>query len=129
MVSNYSLKTVCSARPVQTSHGKARNKNKVIDGNKIKSTTRTKSLAKKGKTPAKVLEIGISPAILLMMNTFKPTGGVINPTSTTIRVRIPNQMTVSSCDIPKSRLIMTGKKTGIVKSIIARLSIRQPRTR
>jgi len=89
--------------------------------------TLKKSLIKKGKTPLKVSLIGISPAILLMINAFNPTGGVIKPTSTTINVKIPNQIAVSSWDIPKSSWIITGKKTGIVSKIIAKLSIKQPR--
>ncbi len=58
--------------------------------------TLKKSLIKKGKTPLKVSLIGIAPPILLMINQFKPTGGVIKPTSTTINVKIPNQIAVSS---------------------------------
>ena len=61
--------------------------------------------------------------------TFNPTGGVISPTSTTINVNIPNQIAVSSGVIPKSNVIIKGKKTGIVKSIIAKLSIKQPKNK
>ena len=102
-------------------------KNKVIPGKAKSKITLIKSLAKKGKTPLNVSFIGISPAILLIIKAFNPTGGVINPTSTTIKVKIPNQIAVSSIDIPKSSWIITGKKTGIVNKIIAKLSIRQPR--
>ena len=89
--------------------------------------TLIRSLIKNGKTPIKVSEIGTFFAILLIIKTFKPTGGVISPTSTTIRVRIPNQIATSSILIPKSNSIMMGKNTGIVSSIIAKLSIRQPK--
>lgn len=38
----------------------------------------------------------------LMTKTFMPTGGVISPTSTTTTAMMPNQISVSSCDMPKS---------------------------
>ena len=91
--------------------------------------TRKISLIRKGNTPLNVSDILTSPAILLIIKTFNPTGGVINPTSTTIKVNIPNQIAVSSGVIPKSKVIIKGKKTGMVNNIIARLSIRQPRNR
>ena len=100
-----------------------------MPGNENKRITLKISLIKNGNTPLKVSEILTSPAILFIIKTFNPTGGVINPTSTTIKVNIPNQMAVSSGDIPKSRVIIRGKNTGIVKSIIAKLSIRHPRNR
>ena len=87
------------------------------------------SLIKKGKTPLNVSEMLTSPASLFIINTFNPTGGVISPTSTTINVNIPNQIAVSSGDMPKSNVIIKGKNTGIVKSIIARLSIKQPKNK
>ena len=80
-------------------------------------------------TPLKVSIMGTSFAILLIINTFNPTGGVIKPTSTTTKVKIPNQMAVSSEDNPKSSDITKGKKTGIVNNIIAKLSIKQPNKR
>ena len=49
-----------------------------------------------------------SPASLFIINTFNPTGGVISPTSTTINVNIPNQIAVSSGDMPKSNVIIKG---------------------
>ena len=45
----------------------------------------------------------------LMIKRFIPTGGVINPTSTTINASIPNQIAVASAVIPKSRLSIIGK--------------------
>ena len=45
--------------------------------------TLIRSLIKNGKTPTKVSEIGTFFAILFIIKTFKPTGGVISPTSTT----------------------------------------------
>ena len=89
--------------------------------------TLIRSLIKNGKTPIKVSEIGTFFAILLIIKTFKPTGGVIRPTSTTIKVKIPNQIATSSTLIPKSNSMIIGKNTGIVNSIMAKLSIRQPR--
>ena len=61
-------------------------------------------------TPLKVSIMGTSFAILLIINTFSPTGGVIKPTSTTTKVKIPNQIAVSSGDNPKSSDITKGKK-------------------
>ena len=74
-------------------------------------------------------QILTSPAILFIIKTFNPTGGVIKPTSTTIRVNIPNHIAVSSGVIPNSSVMINGKNTGIVKSIIAKLSIKQPKNR
>jgi hypothetical protein len=88
-----------------------------------------RSLKRNGSTPLNVCDMGMSPAILLIIKTLRPTGGVIRPTSTTIRVSIPNQIAVSSPVSPKSRVIMSGKKMGIVSKIIARLSIKHPRTK
>ena len=87
------------------------------------------SLNKNGNTPLKVSVMLTSPAILLIIKTFNPTGGVINPTSTTMSVNIPNHIAVSSADIPKSNVIIRGKKTGMVSNIIAKLSIKQPKNR
>ena len=98
-------------------------------GNTNNNVTLIISLNKNGRTPLNVSEIFTSPAILFMIKTFKPTGGVIKPTSTVIKVNIPNQIAVSSGDIPKSKLITKGKKTGIVNNIIAKLSIRQPKNK
>ena len=82
--------------------------------------TLIRSLIKNGKTPIKVSEIGTFFAILLIIKTFKPTGGVIRPTSTTIKVKIPNQIATSSTLIPKSNSMIIGKNTGIVNSIMAK---------
>ena len=98
-------------------------------GNENKSITLMISLNKNGKTPLKVSVMLTFSAILLIINTFNPTGGVINPTSTTISVNIPNHIAVSSADIPKSNVIIKGKKTGMVSNIIAKLSIKQPKKR
>ena len=87
------------------------------------------SVIRNGNTPLKVSDILTSPAILFIMKTFNPTGGVIRPTSTTINVNIPNHIAVSSGVIPKSKVMIKGKKTGMVRSIIAKLSIRQPRNK
>ena len=46
--------------------------------------------------PLNVSIIGTSRAMLLMMNTFMPTGGVISPISTTISARMPNQIAFGS---------------------------------
>jgi len=81
-------------------------------------------------TPMKVSFIGTSLAMELMMYTFMPTGGVISPISTTIRARMPNQIALPSGVRPhRSMPMMIGKKIGIVRRIIDRLSMMQPRTR
>ena len=98
-------------------------------GKKNNSIILAISLNKKGRTPLNVSDILTSPAILLMIKTLRPTGGVINPTSTVIRVNIPNHIAVSSGDIPKSKVITNGKKTGMVNRIIAKLSIRHPKNK
>ena len=64
-----------------------------------------------------------------MINKFIPTGGVINPTSTTINASIPNQIAVASAVIPKSRLSIIGKNIGIVSRIMLSESITQPKIR
>ncbi len=98
----------------------------MIVGNKIKIPTRTRSDAKKGMTPLKVSIIGTSFAIELMMKTFRPTGGVIRPISTTISEMMPNHNLASSGDIPKSSPAMIGQKIGTVRKIIERESITKP---
>ena len=64
------------------------------------SDTRTISEAKNGSTPLKVSDIGTSLAMEWITKTFIPTGGVINPNSTTTRAMIPNQIFMSSIDMP-----------------------------
>jgi hypothetical protein len=49
-------------------------------------------------------------AIELMMNRFIPTGGVISPTSTTIRTRMPNHSAVSSGRQPEIERHDDGKE-------------------
>ena len=48
------------------------------------------STQKKGSTPRKILFVGVWGEKLLITKTFKPTGGVINPNSTTTKAKIPN---------------------------------------
>ena len=62
------------------------------------------------------------------MKTLRPTGGVISPSSTTIRVMIPYQILSSSPD-PVVEPATTGQKNGVARITIDRLSIRQPSTR
>ena len=91
---------------------------------------RSRSEARKGMTNLKVSFIGTSLAMLLMMNTFMPTGGVIRPISTTISTMMPNQMALASLPSPPISSPMTmGKKIGMVSKIIDRLSMMQPSTR
>ena len=51
---------------------------------KIKAM-RTSSTAKKGDTPRNISRIGMLLSMAEMTKTFNPTGGVISPSSTTIR--------------------------------------------
>ena len=60
---------------------------------------------------------------LFITNTFIPTGGWINPSSTVITMMTPNQIG------SKPRCVMTGKIIGMVRMIMAMASIRQPSTR
>jgi hypothetical protein len=71
----------------------------------------------------------VSLAIELITNRFIPTGGVINPTSTTISTMMPNQSANSSGGRPKSSADMIGKKIGTVSRIIDSESITQPNAR
>ena len=74
--------------------------------------------------------MGTSFVMLLMINTFMPTGGVIRPISTTISANMPNQMALDSGSMPhKSMPMMMGKKIGMVSSSMDKLSITQPSTR
>jgi hypothetical protein len=64
---------------------------------------RSRSEIRKGMMPMKVSFIGVSLAMLLMMYTFIPTGGVIRPISTTISAMMPNQIALPSGPAPSSR--------------------------
>ena len=101
----------------------------VSTGNINNNATRIKSDARKGITPRKVSLIGTPSANLLITNTFMPTGGVIMPTSTTIKQMMPNYKAGCLSVIPKSKPITAGKKIGTVNRIIDNESIRQPKTR
>jgi len=97
-----------------------------IGNNKI-NATRIPSEMKNGIMPLKVSIMGTSLAIELITNTFSPTGGVINPTSTTIRVIMPNQSFRSSAPRPKSNPAIIGQNIGTVSSIIERESMTNPK--
>lgn len=56
-----------------------------------------------------------------MTKQFNPTGGVIRASSTIITIITPNQMG------SKEREVITGKKIGIVRRIIAMASMNMPR--
>ena len=75
----------------------------------------------KGSTPRKMVYIGTSLAIPLMMNTLMPTGGVMRLISMTSVMMTPNQMGSK----PISRTM--GKTTGMVSTMMASPSIKQPR--
>ena len=82
-----------------------------------------------GITPIKIWEIFISLAMLWITKRFRPKGGVINPSSTTIKIIIPNHIAVSVGLMPKSWLMSIGKKIGIVRRTIDRLSKNNPKIR
>jgi len=65
-------------------------KNKQILGNKKSVETRTRSLSKNCNTPIKASEMGTFLAILLIINTLSPIGGVIKPTYNDILNEIIN---------------------------------------
>ena len=65
-------------------------KNKQILGNKKSIEKRKRSLAKNGNTPINVSEMGSFLAILLIINTLSPIGGVIKPTYNDILNEIIN---------------------------------------
>jgi hypothetical protein len=83
---------------------------RVIAANIMINTTRTASDKKNGSTPLNGSIIGTSFAIELMTKTLGPTGSVINPTSTTISVLIPNQSFSSSPCAGNSSPAMIGQK-------------------
>ena len=101
---------------------------KVKEGTATIKATRMKSDIIKGIMPLNVSIIGTSLAIELMTNTFRPTGGVISPISTTINEMIPNQSLSSSPSNPnpKSRPAMIGQKMGTVIKIMDKLSMTKP---
>ena len=65
------------------------------------------STQKKGSTPRKILLVGVWGEKLLITKTFKPTGGVINPSSTTTKAKIPNHSFRLSVFIPKKAVSAT----------------------
>ena len=71
-------------------------------GNNIKMMTLIKSLTTKGMTPLKLSESGTSLAKALMTKRLSPTGGVINPTSTTIKTEVPPKST----PIPQTKALL-----------------------
>src|SRR2546423_1765232 len=52
----------------------------------------TTSANMKGSTPWNTVRVGTCGNRALMTNRFMPTGGLINPISTTTTIRMPNQM-------------------------------------
>src|SRR5690606_5258222 len=83
-------------------------------GTNSTSSTRRMSIAQKPNTPRYVSFIGTSFASELIRNRFRPKGGEIIPISTLISTRMPNQTSVASLDIPRSRESISGMNTGSV---------------
>ena len=96
-------------------------------GNPTINATLIPSEIKNGITPLKVSIIGTSFAKELITKTFSPTGGVIRPTSTTIRVITPNHNFKSSGLSPKSKPAIIGQKIGTVNKIMDSESIINPK--
>src|ERR1700748_170433 len=92
-------------------------------GNRIKMIRRMMSVTTNGSTPAKIVDILTSLITLLITNTFMPTGGWINPSSTVMTMTTPNQIG------SKPSAVTTGNTIGTVRITIAIASIRQPSTR
>jgi len=76
----------------------------------------------KGVIPLKTVDIGTSLVIPLITYTFIPTGGVIIAISVISTMMMPNQIG------SKWSATTTGKKMGIVKSIMDIASIKHPST-
>src|SRR3982074_2722238 len=93
------------------------------NGNKIKITSRIRSVTTNGSTPMKIVDMLTSLITLLMTNTFMPTGGWIRPSSTVMTMTMPNQIGSKPSDVT------TGNTIGTVRITIAIASIRQPSTR
>src|ERR1700754_952057 len=92
-------------------------------GNTTRITSRIRSVTTNGSTPTKIVDISTSLMTLLITNTFMPTGGWINPSSTVITMITPNQIG------SKPSAVTTGNTIGTVRITIAIASIRQPSTR
>src|ERR1700761_2341238 len=92
-------------------------------GNRIRITSRIKSVTTNGSTPTKIVDMSTSLITLLITNTFIPTGGGIRPSSTVMTITTPNQIG------SKPSAVTTGKTIGTVRITIAIASIRQPSTR
>ena len=101
---------------------------KVKEGTAIIKATRIKSEVIKGTMPLNVSIMGTSLAIELITKTFRPTGGVIIPISTTINEMMTNQSLRSSPSKPnpKSRPAIIGQKMGTVSRIMDKLSMTKP---
>ena len=101
---------------------------KVREGTAIIKATLMKSDVMKGTTPLKVSIMGTSLAMELMTKTFRPTGGVMSPISTTINEMMPNHSLRSSPSNPnpKSRPAIIGQKMGTVSKIMDKLSMTKP---
>src|SRR5712672_352059 len=93
------------------------------NGNRIKITSRMRSVTTNGITPLKIVANDTSLTTLLITKTFIPTGGWMRPSSTVITMITPNQIG------SKPRWVITGKMIGTVRMIMAIASIRQPSTR
>src|SRR6266481_2407367 len=92
------------------------------NGNRIKITSRMRSVTTNGITPLKIVANDTSLTTLLITKTFIPTGGWMRPSSTVITMMTPNQIG------PKPSSLITGKMIGTVRITMASASIRHPST-
>ena len=96
-------------------------KNITICGKIINIAKHTTISKKNGMTPRKIVYIGISLTIPATTNTFIPIGGVILDISIITTNRTPNQIKSNP------RILITGRKMGSVNTVMAKLSMIQPR--
>ena len=88
-------------------------RNITISGNNIMIVMQTTAAIKKGHTPLKIVVNGTSGTAPFMTKTFRPTGGVISPTSSTITMMTPNQSGL------KFMALMIGNRMGTIRIMIA----------
>src|ERR1700730_4003219 len=117
--SGRTISTSC-VEAVQT-HGRDGSHN-AMAGKAIRITSRMRSVAMKGNTPAKMVEKFMSWITLFITKTTIPTGGWMSPSSTVITMMTPNQIG------SKPSSLITGKMIGTVRITMASASIRHPST-
>ena len=88
-------------------------RNITISGNSMMIEMQRTAAIKNGHTPLKIVVNGTSGTAPFMTKTFRPTGGVISPTSRTITMMTPNQSGL------KFMALMMGNRMGTIRIMIA----------